>query len=165
MGWAAKTVVLALLSLGPTIAFAGERELVGAWTLKSFVREVSGTGERYNQLGEYPRGLLIYSGDGRMSVIITDGNRVAPRDEAPTDEERIKLHKSMIAYAGTYRIEGGKVINHIDIAWNEARLGSDQVRYYSIEGDILTLKTTPNKSPVDGREGVGILVWERVGSP
>lgn len=51
---------------------------------------------------------------------------------------------------------------HIDIEWNGKRLGTDQVRFYTIEGDTLSIKTEPNKSPVDGREGVGILTFSRV---
>jgi hypothetical protein len=36
------------------------------------------------------------------------------------------------------------------------------VRFFTLEGDTLTIKTAPNKSPIDGREGVGILVWQRL---
>jgi len=31
-----------------------DNPVVGTWRLKSFVREIVGTGERYNQLGEHP---------------------------------------------------------------------------------------------------------------
>jgi hypothetical protein len=41
---------LALL-LSPTIAFAGENPVLGTWKLKSFVREVTATGEKINQKG------------------------------------------------------------------------------------------------------------------
>jgi len=85
-----------------------------------------------------------------MYAILVAGDRIKPQEEAPTDEERVKLHRSMIAYAGTYTIDGGKVVHHVDISWNGARTG-----------DTLTLRTAPSKSPVDGREGVRILVWER----
>jgi hypothetical protein len=157
-----KFAVFALvLSLSPTIARAGDNPLIGTWKLKSFVRELS-TGERYNQLGEHPDGYLSYSTDGRMYAIIVTDNQIRPRSEAPTDEERIALHKGMIAYAGAYTIEGGKVTHHVDISWNGARKGTDQVRFYTLDGDILTIKTAPNISPVDGREGVGIVVWEKV---
>jgi hypothetical protein len=40
--------------------------------------------------------------------------------------------------------------------------GTQQVRFYKLDGDTLTLRTAPNKSPIDGREGIGILVFERV---
>jgi hypothetical protein len=135
--------------------------LLGTWQLKSFVREVSGTGERYNQLGESPGGYLSYSPDGRMMVIFVASDQPRPKGE-PSAEERIKLHKSMLAYGGTYTISPGKVVHHIDIQWDGRRIGSDQVRFYAIEGDTLSLKTEPNKSPVDGREGVGILRFQRV---
>ena len=68
----------------------------------------------------------------------------------------------MIAYAGTYMIEGSKVVHHIDVAWNNARLGSNQVRFFKLEGDALTLTTERNKSPIDGTEGFGLLEFERV---
>ena len=157
----AAVMALALVIL-PTSGSADENPVVGTWKLKSFVREITGTGERYNQLGEHPQGFLGYSSDGRMYAILVAGDRIKPQEEAPTDEEQVKLHKSMIAYAGTYTIESGKVIHHVDISWNGARTGSDQVRFYNLEGSTLTIKTAPNKSPIDGREGVGILVWEKV---
>jgi hypothetical protein len=68
----------------------------------------------------------------------------------------------MIAYAGTYTSENGKLIHHIDISWNEVWTGTDQVRFYTVEGNTLTIKTPPLKNPVDGREGVAILVWDKV---
>jgi Lipocalin-like domain len=149
--------------LASSIAAADSNALVGTWKLKSFVREITATGERYNQFGERPDGYLGYSDDGRMYVMIVARDRPTPAG-VPTDAERIELHKSMIAYGGGYRIEGASVVHHIDIAWDGTRLGSDQLRFFSLDGDILTLKTPPLKSPVDGREGVGILIWEKVRS-
>jgi hypothetical protein len=74
--------------------------LVGTWNLKSFVREVGGTGERYNHLGDHPDGYLAYSSDGRMLAFFVSGDQPRPQDE-PSDEERIRLHKTMLAYGGT----------------------------------------------------------------
>ena len=160
-----KTLLISLLLavLGPMSAAAEDNPLIGTWKLKSFVREVAGTRERYNQMGEHPDGYLSYAADGRMLGLLVADDQPHPRAE-PTDEERIKLHKSMLAYGGTYKLFAGKVVHHIDIEWDGRRLGTDQIRYYAIEGDKLTIKTEPNKSPVDGREGVGILTFERVKS-
>jgi hypothetical protein len=144
------------------MALGQDSALIGTWSLKSFVREVSGTGERYDQLGEHPKGYLGYSSDGRMYAIFVAGDRIRPRDETPTDEERVKLHKTMIAYAGTYSVDNGKVIHHVDVSEIESRTGSDQVRFYKVTGDTLTIRTAPNKSPIDGREGVGILEFIKV---
>jgi hypothetical protein len=153
---------LALVLGLPSVSFADDHDLIGTWKLQSFVREITGSGERYNQLGEHPDGYLSYSADGRMYAILVTRERVKPREQAPTDEEALKLYRTMITYAGTYTIEGNKVIHHVDISWNGARAGGDQVRFFILEGDMLTIKTEPNKSPIDGRDGVGILVWTKV---
>jgi len=143
------------------LARADPNPLIGTWQLKAFVREVAGTGERYNQLGDHPGRYMTYSPDGRMLVLFVSVDQLRPHNE-PSDEERIKLHKSMLAYGGTYSVPPGKVVHHIDIEWDGKRLGTDQVRFYTIEGDTLSIRTEPNKSPVDGREGVGILTFARV---
>ena len=41
------------------IALAGENPVLGTWKLKSFVREVLATGERYNQMGEHQLSQLL----------------------------------------------------------------------------------------------------------
>jgi hypothetical protein len=150
-----------LMACLPALARADDIPLLGTWRLKSFLREVAGTGERYNQLGDHPDGYISYSPDGRMMVFFVSGDQPRPRNE-PSDEERIKLHKSMLAYGGTYSVSPGKVVHHIDIEWDGRRLGTDQVRFFTVEGDTLSIRTEPNKSPIDGRDGVGILTFERV---
>ena len=151
--------LLCLFSYAP--ARADDNPMLGTWHLKSFVREVAGANERYDQLGHHPDGYLSYAADGRMLVLFVSDEQPRPRTE-PTDDERIKMHKTMLAYGGTYTLSLGKVVHHIDIEWDGRRLGTDQVRFYAIDGNQLILKTEPNKSPVDGREGVGILTFERV---
>jgi hypothetical protein len=41
-------ISLLLAVMAPAAAVAEENPLLGTWKLKSFVREVAGTGERYN---------------------------------------------------------------------------------------------------------------------
>ena len=132
--------ILAMALVGTAgVALAGENLLLGTWKLKSFVRQDVATGERRPALGERPEGYLGYGPDGRMYVLFVAGGRLVPAGDPPTDAERAQLHKSMLAYAGTYTIAGDKVVHHIDIAWNNARLGSDQVRLFKLDGDRLTL--------------------------
>ena len=151
-----------LCFLWTTVAFGGDNPLVGTWRLRSFAREVAATGERYNERGEHPNGYLSYAADGRMYAIIVWDNRGSPRDVVPTNEERIKLYGTMISYAGTYTTDAEKVIHHVDISWNQAWTGTDQVRFYKLEGNVLTITSAPNRNPVDGREGRSVLVWEKV---
>ena len=90
------TLVMLCLS---TLARADANPLLGTWQLKSFVREVAGTGERYNQLGDHPDGYISYSPDGRMVVLFVSGDQPRPRNE-PSDEERIKLITEVLDDAG-----------------------------------------------------------------
>jgi hypothetical protein len=128
-------------------------------------REVMATGERINQMGEHPNGYLNYSADGRMYAITISDNRIKPSEANPTDEQRVKLHQTMVAYAGTYTVVADKVIHHVDISWNEAWTGTEQIRFFKLDGNILTITSAPNKSPIDGREGRSVLVWEKVKAP
>jgi hypothetical protein len=67
-----------------TVARADENPLLGTWRLKSFVREVAGTGDRYNQLGEHPDGYLSYSSDGRMFAFFVSGDSHDRTTNPPT---------------------------------------------------------------------------------
>jgi hypothetical protein len=145
-----------------TAGLSQDNPVIGTWKLKTFVREVAGTNDRYNQLGDNPNGYIGYSRDGRMYALLVAGDRARPQIDAQTDVERLALYKTMIAYGGTYTIDNKKVVHHVDISWNGAYTGTEQVRFYKIDGDTLTLRTAPNKSPIDGREGVGVLIFERV---
>jgi hypothetical protein len=163
VGMSGPMLAVSLLLAAPGLAAeqAADNPLLGTWKLKSFVREVAGAGDRYNQMGEHPDGYISYAADGRMLAFFVSEEQPRPAGE-PTDEERIKLQKTMLAYGGTYKLSPGKVVHHIDIEWDGRRLGTDQTRFYVVEGDKLVLKTEPNKSPIDGREGVGILTFERI---
>ncbi len=155
--------VLALflfLALGFSPVRAEDRSIVGAWRLKSFVR-VTADGAQYDQLGAHPDGYLLYSADGRMSVLMVDGDRPAPKHSPPDPAERAALHETMLAYAGTYRVDGDKIVHHIEMAWDQTRIGSDQVRFFSFDGGQLRLRTPVNRGPIDGKEGYGLLTFVR----
>jgi Lipocalin-like domain len=140
----------------------GENPLLGTWKVKSIVYEITTTGEKIHVFGEQPNGYLSYSADGRMYVIFTADNRLKPLAADPTDEQRVKLHRTMAAYAGTYMLEGNKVTHHVDISWNEAWTGSEQVRFFKLDANTLTITTPHFKNPQDGREVIPVLVFEKV---
>ena len=100
----------------------------------------------------------------RMPVTLKSGQklRITPRDVVPTEEEGVQLLGSMVAYAGTYTLHEKHVVHHIDISWNQGWTGSDQVRYFELDGDTLTITTAPYRSHQDGKEGRSILVWDKV---
>ena len=149
-----RSILVALLSASSIYgtllaeqAAAVENVLLGTWKLIAYVREDVETGKTYDVFDTNPAGYVSYGADGRMSLIIVRGDRQKPATGLPTDRERIELHKGMIAYAGTYRLEADKVTHQIDISWNEAFTGTHQVRFVSLKGDMLTL-TTPPRNPL-----------------
>ena len=153
-----------LLSIGT--AFAQQTKCsgpqLGTWKLNSYTREEIATGVKTDLLGAHPTGYLTYTSDCRVQAILMADERKAPASVSPTDQERINLYNSMIAYAGTYDVDGSNVHHHVDTAWNQIWVGSTQSRQFRIEGKTLYIKTFPAKSAVDGKESTVVLVWSKV---
>jgi Lipocalin-like domain len=152
---------VALTVLLSSAVSANDSSIVGTWKFQSFVREVIGTGERQNEFGERPSGYISYQPDGRMFAVLVGDNRIKPSGASPTDEEKAKLFGTLIAYSGTYMLDGDKVTHKIDVSWNQSWTGADQVRFYKVEGKTLTITTAINKNPRDGREGRAIAVFTK----
>ena len=126
----------------------------------SFESEFQGTTERETPLGKNPTGYAIYTPEGRYMVVSTGEGREAPK----TDEDRAKLFKSMFAYTGTYRVEGDKLITKVDVSWNPAWVGKEQVRTFKIDGDRLQHISDwmPAVTKPERGMGRGVVTLERV---
>jgi Lipocalin-like domain len=135
--------------------------IVGTWRIESFVREVTATGQRDNEFGDKPSGYISYLPDGRMRAMLVTGNRTKPTGGVPTDKEKSELFGTMIAYAGTYSVDGDMVVHNVEVSWNQLWTGSKQVRFFKAEGDTLTITTAVAKSPRDGQEGRTIVVFKK----
>jgi hypothetical protein len=136
--------------------------LVGTWKLHAFVHEALPSGERTDEFGDNPTGYLTYTRDGRMHAILMRRDRPKPRALIPTKAELAKLHATMVAYAGTFTVEKDEVVHHIDVSWNQTWNGTDQRRFWKLEGDVLTLTTAAGRDPIDGKEGRFIAIWNRL---
>jgi len=151
-------VLVLATSLG---ANAQVEQLYGTWRLLSYTRTVVGTGESVDIFGKAPHGFLTYGGDGRMSAIIVGENRPKPSDLAKlTDQERAELFKTVIAYAGTFKVDGSRVTHNVNISWNENWTGTVQVRNFRLEGRRLII-STDQQIGVDGRQVTSVLTWEK----
>ena len=132
--------------------------LIGLWKLVAFDIEYQDTGERKATYGERPRGYLVLLPHGRMIAVITADERKVPQ----TDSDRVAAFQSMLAYSGLYRVDGDKWITKVDVAWNEAWNGTDQVRFFKVEGDELQIISAWLASANEpGRSIRGILKWKR----
>ena len=141
-------------------AFAGDKEkIVGTWKLNSVVYEDQATKERTPVYGEHPRGYQIATPEGRWLALVTAENRPVPK----TDEERAQALRTMISYSGRYRVEDGKVTTKVEVAWNEAWVGGEQVRFIRFEGDdLLHIESPPMPHPNMNNKVVRIIVtWQR----
>jgi len=134
--------------------------LLGAWRMTSWKYEIVGTGERRDALGPHPRGWIVYTPE-RVIVLVLKNDRVKPVGLVPTPEEKLALYDTMFAYSGTYTVNSDRVIHHLDMSWNEAWTGTEQVRFCKIEGNVLTYTSASAKNPLDGNEVVHTVKFER----
>lgn len=150
-----------LMSFGSVAA--GNEALYGTWRLVSFTSQDVATGLKTDTFGKSPRGFLSYGRDGRMSALIVKDERPKLTDLAKvTNEERSELFKTMIAYGGTFSIDGNVVKHHVDISWNENWTGTSQVRNIKLVGGKLYITTNPQPSVSDGKPVIGVLEWEKI---
>jgi Lipocalin-like domain len=120
------------------------------------------TGQKHNLLGVHPSGYLSYGADCRMSEILVKESREGPATLVATDPESVELYRGLIAYAGSYAIDGYKITHHVDASWNQAWTGTTQVRQFNIDGKTLYIRTGTDKSPMTGRQSSTVFIWVRV---
>ena len=135
-----------------------KRQIVGTWKLVSVEYEDQETMARTPVLGEHPRGYQIATPDGRWIAVVTAEARPVPK----TDRQRLDAFRSMIAYSGRYRVEGNTVTTRVEVAWNEAWVGGEQLRHIRFEGDRLFIESPPMPHPNVGDKVVRVIVtWQR----
>lgn len=150
----AQLVLCVLLGL-PAVADDREK-LLGEWKLVTLYTEDVDTKQRINVYGERPSGYAAFTPGGRLLAFVTADGRKPPQNS----EEQAAAFRTMIAYTGKFRVEGEKFITKVDVAWNEGWVGTDQVRFWRVEGDKLYITSAPIPNP-NGGKIVAIVVWER----
>jgi hypothetical protein len=119
--------------------FAADSDKVhGIWKLVSQEVEVQATGLKESGLGEKPTGYAVFTPEGRVFFVLT----AETRKPARTDQERADLLSTLVAYTGTYRVDGDRWTTKVDVAWNPEWVGSEQTRTFRLDGDRLTVMST-----------------------
>jgi hypothetical protein len=146
-------LVLVLLIATPSL---GQQSLVGTYKIISHDVQLNGTTTQ--PLGKAPHGYLVltptryvafYTGDSRKF-----GTSVA---------DKAALLDTLAGVAGTYRVEGGKIIIAVDASWTEAWTGKDQVRNWALSGNRLTLTSDPLRSATDpSKTSIVRQVYEKI---
>lgn len=156
-----QSTTIAPPSPAPDISNEPGKQILGTWKMVSWTIEDLLSGEKGLAFGERPAGYITYSPEGRVMVLVVRGDRKKPAGLVPTDVEKIALYDSMFAYAGTYSVDREKVVNHIDISWNEAWTGTAQIRFLKLQADELTYISAPARNPMNGRDCVHTVIFRR----
>jgi hypothetical protein len=153
-------VVLVLFAIAAQPGFAADRAPVhGVWKLVSYEVEIQATGQKELPMGKNPTGYVIFTPEGRVFFVLTGEGRKA----AKTVQERADLMSSLVAYTGTYRLEGDKWITKVEVAWDPAWVGTEQSRSYKVEGQRLQVLTPWRVMPNWPEKGMtrSIITFER----
>ena len=135
---------------------------LGTWILLSMESVDLETNEKHDLLGVHPGGYLTYGADCRMSAILVKESRQRPASLVATDAESVDLYRGMMAYAGSYTIDGNTITQHIEASWNQYGVDTTEIDQFSIDGKSLYVRTGPNKSPLTGRSSRTEYIWTRV---
>ena len=142
-----------------------DKRFIGAWSALSWELRPTGGGEPYYPLGKDATGMLIYSADGHMSVVLSKPGR-APF-ETPwllegSPAEKVAAMDSYVSYAGRYEIheKENKVIHHVEFSLFPNWIGTAQERFFKFEQDDLVLSAAPFEK--DGIEQAAFLVWRKL---
>lgn len=133
--------------------------IVGTWKVTSWDLEFQDTGERSpGSFGAHPHGYAIFTPQGRVMFYIEAEGRKVPT----TDDERVAAYWTIVAYTGTYRLEGNKWITKVDGAWNVEWVGTEQERTFDLKGNTLNVTTSwIPLSRYGGRLTRGYVTFER----
>ena len=139
--------------------------LAGTWSLTS-AYEIRADGTRTTNYGEHPQGLLMIDRAGRYSLQIFRPGR--PRfasgvKTSGTPEEYREAVLGSSTHTGHAAIDSAhhKLIFEIETASFPNWEGSEQIRDYTYEGDLLTYSVPSSAS---GNGTTAFSVWKRVRS-
>ena len=139
-----------------------QEQLVGTWTLVSWdVKNADGTTSQY--FGPSPEGIAFFDTGGRYIIAVMRSGRANYAIEnfgqiaQVSAEEGRATAQGTITYFGTYSVSEAerRIAIHVDASsfpnWN----GTDQDRFFEIEGDRLTLIVRPPQG------GTAHVLWKR----
>ena len=142
----------------------GDLPVVGIWKLISIQTEADDGTVTY-QFGKDVAGLLMIDAKGYFSVQLMDTKRPSFKSADPrggTPGEVKTAFENYMGYYGTFDLDEtkGVAIFHVRGAWLPNWIGTEQIRYYTLSGNRMSISTAPVL--FDGKKTVGKLIWERV---
>ena len=153
------TVLMACLVAQPSFGADENAKVLGTWKLVSQEVEVQATGQKEPAMGEKPTGYAVFTPEGRVFFILTG----EARKPAKTDQERADLLSTLVAYTGTYHVEGDKWTTKVEVAWIPEWVGTEQVRSLTVDGERLQVLSPWRVNPNWPDKGMtrSILTFDR----
>jgi Lipocalin-like domain len=136
--------------------------LVGTWKLVSALSTTSKGESGEPPFGLNPVGFLTYTGDGRVTVLISHGGRkpISGGGGTLAQEEQAEAFRTFFAYAGRYTFSGDKVTHHLEISSIQNYVDRDLVRSVKFQGNQIILIAPP--TPANGKVQIVELTWQRL---
>lgn len=123
-------------------------EHVGTWALvRAEAVDADGNAVAAPFGGERVIGRVVLTADGRMSASIVDARAVIPEGET----------REYSCYAGSYTFDGKTLVTTVDAASDPARMGTEQVRDVSYDGDLMVLR--PPLRSYGGKPAESRTIW------
>lgn len=155
---ASVVLIFGLLLGGPASAQTA-KDLVGTWQLVSNV--ITRDGKKTDQFGPNPHGVLFFTANGRYVLSIV-------RDDLPkfsgggrmngTAAENQAIVQGSISHFGTYSVDGGKIVFHVEHATFPNWDGGTQARPFKLSGDDLSFFV----AAASAGGGSSEVVWKRM---
>jgi hypothetical protein len=148
----------------PTLSLAQDltSAIVGVWKVVSIETKEVQSGKVTRPLGDQLTGTFTFTRGGNFQGMVFRTDRNAPVASNATDAERVALFNSLVAYNGTYRIEGDKLVMSIENSHIQAWNGTDRTLTLEINGKRLQGRSAPLKAASTGLEVVAENVWEKI---
>lgn len=126
------------------------RSIVGTWKLVAAVARDRNGNLLPTPYGGHGMGRVAFSAEGRMMAVNCDG-----RPHLPPGAER-----AYSSYCGNYTFDGTRLVTRVDASSDPARLGTDQVREVSFDGELMILRPPPR--PTAAGDEYRELTWQRI---
>jgi hypothetical protein len=135
-------------------------QFIGTWNLIRWIAKPA-NGDLFYPFGKDAVGTIVYDATDHVMVCIMKKERMLFTSSdflQGSVEEVLAAYNGFVAYFGTYVIDKAekKVIHRIQLSSFPNWVGQDQVRYYDLRNDFLTLR-----APVIGTTQHELL-WQKV---
>jgi hypothetical protein len=157
------SILIGLMLNGFAIAAEAQgskQQFVGGWEAKSVVSEDGG--QKFEPYGQNPMGYISIGSNGYFSIQLmrSDLPKVASNNRTKTTpEESAAISQGVLAFYGKWKLidaKTGKVVLQIKGSSFANTNGADQVRYWTVKGDTLTVQ-----NPTSPSGGTSVITWQR----